>query len=291
MIIVKISGGLGNQLFQYGFGQYLANELKTSVLYDIQTNLSIKDFTPRTLGLLNFKLELNIASKNDIRKIKFFTKGIFDRIERKLVKTIPFINKKYIIESTTTKTKSVFEIKDNCYYDGYWQQFKYLELNESLLKKQIHLNNSFEIENSAIINEIRNSHSVSIHIRRGDYVSIKKNTKIFQKCSKQYYENAIQYFEKRNYKPVFYIFSDDIVWAKNNFKGDKFKFITGNQPAEDMFLMSLCNHNITANSTFSWWGGWLNSNLDKTVITPKSWYVGELNTIIDVLIPKQWIQI
>jgi len=289
MIIVKISGGLGNQLFQYTFGQYVAKKTNKDVVYDIQTDLRIANFTPRTLALLNFNLELNVATEKDIRKMRFFSKKSFQRIERKLVQLYPFLNKKYKVEKNF-HSEFIQDVKDNCYYDGYWQSFKYLDLNESLLRSQMVLD-AYSLKNKAeLIDRISNSQSVSIHIRRGDYISIKANSSIFNLCSLEYYSNAINYINSSFPNAQYYIFSDDIEWTKLHFIGDQYLFMDGNEPIEDLYMMSLCKHNIIANSTFSWWSAWLNQDRNKIVIAPKQWYVGKQNDFIQELIPNKWIQ-
>lgn len=290
MIIVKISGGLGNQLFQYAFGQYAAKILNTTVLCDIKSDLRINNFTPRTLELLNFNLKLSLANEKDICKMRYFSTGSFQRIERKLTQLYPFINTKYKVEKNF-HSEFIHDVKDNCYYDGYWQSFKYLDLNESLLKSQIVLDKYLLKDKIGLIDKISNSQSVSIHIRRGDYISIKVNSTIFQLCSLDYYFNAINYINSLFPNVEYYIFSDDIEWTRLHFMGDKYHFMEANEPFEDLYLMSICKHNITANSTFSWWGAWLNKNNDKIVITPKQWYVGRLNEKVNELIPEKWIKI
>lgn len=290
MIIVKISGGLGNQLFQYAFGQYLANKLSTDVLYDIQTNLRINNFTPRTLALLNFNLKLNKATEKDIRKMRYFSKNGLQRMERKLVQLYPFLNTKYKVEKNS-HSEFIQDVKDNCYYDGYWQSYKYLTDNKILKITKITIEENVRSRKKDIISRIQKSESISIHIRRGDYLTVKNNTNIFATCNLDYYFNAINYINQYVDNPVFYIFSDDINWAKENFNGIEYIFMENNEPYEDMYLMSLCKHQITANSTFSWWGAWLNNNNEKIVITPKQWYVGELNKTVNELIPEEWIKI
>lgn len=290
MVVVRISGGLGNQLFQYAFGQYVAEKIKTNVLYDIQTELNMANFTSRDFALSNFNLKLDRASKKDIRSMRFFSSCNLQRFERKVVQMYPFINTKYYIEKNF---QSVFlqDVKDNCYYDGYWQLYKYLDTIESLLKTQIVLNDGFLKEYADLTKQISNSQSVSIHIRRGDYISIKANANMFITCGLDYYYSAINYVHSLFNDIKFYIFSDDIEWAKKHFVGNQFCFMEANEPFVDLYLMSLCRHNIIANSTFSWWGAWLNRNLHKVVISPNEWFVGKLNTCKNELIPQKWIQI
>jgi hypothetical protein len=290
MVIVKIWGGLGNQLFQYNFGKYLASQLSTKVLYDIQIINNHRGFTPRDLNITLINIQLEIASKEDINKMKDCTNGFLSRIERKLAQKFPHLFSSFQVESTPHNIIDSHNLKDNCYYDGYWQNYQYLMTMELIFQNEFSLKSPLSENLKESVEKIKSSQSISIHIRRGDYISIKKNYKFYGVCSKIYYENAIQFITRNLFKPTFYIFSDDLSWAKENFIGHQYNFITGNQPAEDLYLMSLCKHNIIANSTFSWWGAWLNQNAEKIVIAPKQWYNGELNKNTVDLIPSSWIR-
>ena len=292
MIIIKISGGLGNQLFQYAFGRYLSVKFNTEMKFDVQTNYNSLSFTKRSVGLNNFNIHLEQASKDEINKFKYFENIFLARVERKLVKKMPFLNKRYLVQNLNKTEYGKADFRNNCYYDGYWQSEDYFEPIINKLKKEF--KSSFipvldDINNSHL-NEIKNSKSVSIHIRRGDYISIKSNEAIFCTCSINYYEKAIKYINDKINNPLFFVFSDDIEWVKNNFKGEQFRIIANNShsPELDLFLMSNCKHNIIANSSFSWWGAWLNQNRNKIVISPSFWLK---NSHCDSITPKDWIKI
>lgn len=290
MIIVRVSGGLGNQLFQYAFGQYISKGLRVSVKYDLQTNLSLNNFTVRSFGLLNFELDIKVATPDDINSLRFFSSDFFSRFLRKLVQKFPLLSKSYFVEDKLHQILDNKILKDNCYYDGYWQSYVYPDINKDILIFQICLN-KFSVGNEKLIERISSTNSISLHVRRGDYISIKKNNDIFHVCSIDYYRNAIELIENKVSNPQYFIFSDDIEWAKQNFIGSKFIFVEGNNPHIDMYLMSNCKNNIIANSTFSWWGAWLNSYVDKIVVAPKLWYVGNINDKLENFIPEQWIRI
>lgn len=293
MIIVKITGGLGNQLFQYAFGKYLSVKLNTELKFDIQTNYDSSNFTNRSVGLANFNIKLNLASKNEIDEFKYFNNKLFARIERKFVQKLAFLNRSYMVQNSLNPQKNIVKFRNNCYYDGYWQSEDYFKQIANILQQELksNFNPVLSEPNRYLLNEIRNSESVSIHVRRGDYISIQLNNSLFSICSLKYYEEAINYIKRKIKNPLFFVFSDDIEWAKENLRGDNFIFVTGNEPADDMYLMSLCEHNIIANSTFSWWGAWLNKNSEKIVIAPKQWYNGKLNKSTKDLIPAEWIRI
>ena len=245
MSIIKITGGLGNQLFQFAFGQYVAKTSKGKVKYELQTNIAMNNFTLRDFGLMNFDLDIDIAEPNDFKGLRFFSNGIFSRIERKLVQIFPIFNKSYFVENKLHRIIPNKDLKKDCYYDGYWQSYNYLEINKEYLRNHICLKR-FSVGNEKLIDDMHMFNSVSLHVRRGDYISIKKNSSIYQICNLEYYKAAIHYIERKIPNPKFYVFSDDIEWAKKNFSESKFVFVEDNYPHVDMYLMSLCKNNIIA---------------------------------------------
>jgi hypothetical protein len=292
MIIIKISGGLGNQLFQYSFGRYLSAKLNVKLKFDIQTNYRYNGFTQRSFGLSSFSFTIDKASVLEINNFKYFINNEFlARIERKLVQKVPSVNRKYIVQCSNDYQKNIKRIRDNCYYDGYWQSEQYFKPIESTLRNEYNLKLTLNNRNLALLDEINSSESISIHIRRCDYITNKANRKLFEICPFEYYLTAINFFTTRFKHAMFYIFSDDIYWTKSNFIGKQFRFIDNNSeyPEIDMYLMSKCRHNIIANSSFSWWGAWLNSNPDKIVIAPENWFKSQFNESIKDLIPPDWI--
>ncbi|MFH6999047.1 alpha-1,2-fucosyltransferase [Flavobacterium sp. FlaQc-57] len=292
MIIVKLSGGLGNQLFQYSFGRFLSLKYKTELKFDPQLNIVASDFTPRLLGLSKYNIDLSFAEKDEARKYKFFKNDLLSKIERKLVQNLPFFNKRFVVEKgfdIINKNNLI----DNCYYDGYWQSHYYFDSIAKILENDLQLNFELSEANKEFEKEIKQTNSISLHIRRGDYLSIASNSKIYSICTQEYYQKAIDFFKQKFENPVFFVFSDDINWVNENFKGNVFKIVDINQddPSSDLYLMSKCKHNVIANSSFSWWGAWLNSNSGKIVISPKDWYVNEEtnNKALASLILKDWI--
>jgi hypothetical protein len=284
MIVVKIWGGLGNQLFQYSFGKYLSEKLGAAVKYDIQTNNSLSSFTQRDVGMSFFNIEMTIASVDELNERKYFQNIHFARLERKLAQAFPRLLKKHIVESNIPKPFGTLHFRDNCYYEGYWQSYKYLASIKDTILQEFTLK---QPAGSIILNALKNiqaTASVSIHVRRGDYL----NNKYFTTCTMAYYKKAMTYFTAPETK--FYIFSDDINWCRLNFVGAQYTFITGNQHFEDLYLMSRCSHNIICNSTFSWWAAWLNNNPQKIVISPKHWHKRQKNGNNDLL-PENWIKI
>ena len=182
--------------------------------------------------------------------------------------------------------KDFFNIK-NIIFDGYWQDKMFFD------EKTVDLfefNKNIGILNESYLEQINKYNSISVHIRRGDYMN---NISIYGNiCTKDYYERAIEYFKNKYENNLFVFFSDDIEWVKANFELKNAIYVDNNKEKRsyiDMYLMSKCNHNIIANSTFSWWGAYLNRNKNKTVIMPSKWYNEDINTFN--LFIDNWIKL
>lgn len=283
MIITKIIGGLGNQMFQYAAGRRAAYVNDTSLKLDITGYENQVGITPREYMLDIFNIQENFASKDEIRKLK---KSSF---------ILRFFKKNtYVKEKHFHFDQNILDINDNSYLEGYWVSEKYFKDIEKIIREDFTFKYPLDKKSQLITDKIKNSNSISIHIRRGDYVSDLKTTKIHGICSSEYYEKAISAIKNRVKKPVFYIFSDDLQWTKQNIRLE-FPCVyvdhnLGKKDYEDMRLMSECKHNIIANSSFSWWGAWLNKNKNKIVIAPRRFFrKSSINT--KDLIPKSWIRI
>jgi hypothetical protein len=266
--IVKISGGLGNQLFQYSFGRYLELNFGFKVIYDLRTIQNGSTFTNR-LTLINDLIK-NINYNDN----KFYKNELIYRLRRKLIHDyFPDYSKIYVENVLKEKVLKIEELSKKKYFDGYWQTLKYVNSIENELRSDLNFNES--LVNLCLIdyNIISNSNSCSLHIRRGDYL-LPHNKKIFAECGIDYIQKSINYIMLKFPDTKFYVFSDDINWAKSILKGDNYHFIDkyNNNPIADLFLMSTCKNNIISNSTFSWWGSWLNNNTNKMIICPKLWY-------------------
>jgi hypothetical protein len=290
MIAVRLWGGLGNQLFQYSFGRSISYPEKEDLyFYKIEQRES-----PVSSPLQKFEIDLKYLGSFEVMKFyKIPGLEYIPRLERKIISWFPGINKNVYIE----KGLNYREINHSAIicYDGYWQSFKYFTAIRDLLISEIKLRDSTIIP-SDIYDDLLNSNSVSVHIRRGDYLA-KSNRSIYCTCDSEYYKKAITYIKSLVPDPVFYIFSDDLSWVKENFtffSESRVKYVKYDfEPSSsiDLFLMKSCKHNIIANSTFSWWAAWLNSNADKIVIAPAKWYFGRLNETTNDLIPSEWIRL
>ena len=180
-------------------------------------------------------------------------------------------------------------LKGNEYVKGYFQTEKYFNEIRNTLLSEFVINQKTSLKTDEIAEQIKSlKNSCSLHIRRGDYISNKNTNSVHGTCDLEYYKRAIDIMNSKHSKISFFIFSDDISWTKENLKIENAFYVDLKTiPHEDMYLMSLCNHNITANSSFSWWGAWLNKNETKTIIAPKKWFSNKKNEIAC----ENWIKI
>ncbi len=294
MIIVKLIGGLGNQMFQYAAGRYLAHLHKTELLID--TGYLEKDpdgaYTQRKLELNVFNVELKIAKKADIERFKIESSNKYSRtLQRKL----PILFKNlYIAESGSAYHKEFLSYPENTYLDGFWQSENYFKPIESILVNDFVLKDPLNKENKDWLKKIENCESVSVHIRRGDYITNANSQSHHGSCDLNYYKKGIEYIKEKHRSIEVFVFSDDLEWCKANLNlKETIHFVDANHKQNlhlDMFLMSHCKHNVIANSSFSWWAAWLNRNGNKTVIAPVKWFNDPAININD-LIPYKWIRL
>ena len=289
MIIVRFIGGLGNQMFQYAFYKYLKENYK-NVKADISDYKYYKLHNGYELERI-FGIKLDIASERELKKCKdysFSHRCYLSKIRRKIIGKKP----NHIMEDEYSNTK--LKKFDNIYLSGYWQGQKYLKKNDDNIKTDFKFDGTNKLKK--LLEKIKSTNSVSIHFRRGDYVNNKRTNAVHGVCKLDYYYNSIKFINKNVSNPIYYILSDDIDWVKQNFKLDCHTvYIDKNRDSEyylDMYLMSLCKHNIIANSSFSWWGAWLNKNPNKIVIAPQKWFADTVkNKRTNKIIPKEWIRI
>ena len=294
MIIVKLMGGLGNQLFQYAFGRALSIEKGDKLKFDLTaySKQGKKEFiTPRTYALDQFNLtDFKFASENEIMKFKTIRRYNFFGSFQAKINNYRFKT----VEETAFNFHKVSNLKGkNFYFEGYWQTEKYFKHVENVVRREFVLKEAFSIEDLPITKEVRSCNSISLHIRRGDYVTSSDTNNFHGVCSLEYYAKAVDLISQKISKPIFYVFSDDIDWARQNIKVDfETKFIAdlNLKDCQEMMLMSYCKHNITANSSFSWWGAWLNQNKNKMVVVPFNWFANKELDTTD-LIPKGWHKI
>ena len=294
MIIVKLKGGLGNQLFQYAAAKNLAIINQTKLLIDSSSGFS-NDHYKMSFDLLNFCIKYEIASLDEINN--FLGKSNIIRYFRKFFSYLfSFNNMQYIHERFYHYDEKVANIKSkkNIYLEGYFQSEKYFFKNYNEVLSEFEFKQEASDINLKYLLQIKDCESVSLHVRTYDDAKINSAIKIYGNPSIDYYEKAVDYIKSKIKDPVFFIFSDNIDWAKNNIviNHAKVEYISHNDIEnghEDLRLMKACKHNIIANSSFSWWGAWLNKNKNKIVIAPKKWVQSDHIDFKDV-VPKNWIK-
>lgn len=290
MIIVKMIGGLGNQLFQYALGRTIAHKKNTSLKIDITP---FKTYNLHKYALGNFNIIENFATEEEIRRLKYPSGMRF--LPSKLIQASkPYYNRSSVKEKTFNFDKNIAKVPQDVYLDGYWQSEKYFVDIGDIIRNEFIVTSPQEGLNQALADQIKSCESVSLHIRRGDYVSNSNTNMIHGTCDIDYYMRCIECITKTVENPHFFVFSDDIEWARLNLKLPyPITFIDNNGPEknyEDLRLMTQCRHNIIANSSFSWWGAWLNKNPYKIVVAPKNWFNTNERSTKD-LIPGGWYQI
>lgn len=295
MIKVALNGGLGNQLFQYAAGKALALKHNVPLSLDlIPLNSKLK-----WKGLATYrKYELDIFSiEAEINHPSFTNKYLYP-----LAKANYFITRltnqfmfNYVKEKSFEFDATLLQQPDNTYLDGHFQSEKYFKSVESVLRKELMFKRQLSGQNEQWADKIQQTNSVSLHIRRGDYLLNAKNLNKHGLTSIEYYQRAIEFMLAKIEHPVFFIFTDDINWVKESFKMDSpFYVVDNNRTSDtsylDMHLMSLCKHNIICNSTFSWWGAWLNPDPQKVVIAPEQWFADTSINSTDIY-PSEWIKL
>lgn len=273
MKIVRLKGGLGNQMFQYAFGRRITAETGVEVKLDALNGFK-DDFFERYFCLHNYAITLDTADREELEKYHFYNAAIPGRFLEKVRSD----EQKYIVKESHrfTYMKKLFNNSEDRYYDGYWQNPEYFQNIKPILLREFNLKDETKQSIENLENEILNCQSVGIHVRKPHAL---KNNIIdsgtlnrFEVITKEYYLKAISILNRVIKGMSFYVFTDDTGYAKEILSGIDLKSIQSNKEYEDLYLLSRCRHQIISNSTFSWWSAWLNINKDKIVISPQFWY-------------------
>jgi len=296
MVTTKILGGLGNQMFQYAAARAVAMKFGCPVRVNItafKTYQIHNGFELQKFALDRETLKLDCPQDKTPKQEIGYSKFSLSKLMRFLSRKLNTIKPNLYVEKDFSYDADLLNQSPPVTIEGYWQSYKYFsDIREQLLEDFRLLVPPVDL-NQELAKKISESNSVSIHIRRGDYVFNANANSYHGICGSDYYQKAIDKIESITSYPTYFIFSDDIDWCRQNLKLSKEPiFIAHNQGANshfDMHLMSLCKHNIIANSSFSWWGAWLNTNQNKCVIAPEKWFAIEKNT--SDLLPLNWLRI
>jgi hypothetical protein len=283
MITVNLKGGLGNQLFQYSAGKALS--LRKNQPLSLDTSGYIKHNavdTPRQYELTPFNIQASIPALAEAEKLRN-PFGI-------ITKALRFFKMKVL-----RKFNLYFRSGKNIYLDGFFQSEKYFIDYEKVIRQDLTLNVALGPKAQEVSNNIKNTpNAISLHVRRGDYVQDANTNRYWGTCSPEYYSKALEYLVSKIGRSIhIFVFSDDIGWVKENMPFSypaTYVDPTNMKDFESIILMSRCNHHIIANSSFSWWGAWLNPKSDKIVVSPSVWAKKDQHLYKDI-IPSTWKRI
>jgi hypothetical protein len=310
MIIVRLTGGLGNQLFQYAAGRRLALAHGTELLLDVSSYgehgekrpEELADF-PRHFKLFEFMVAARIATQREIAKLRdnFYRATVRDRLVRLARRFLPSLlwPHSHIVEREYRFQKDVLGLPDNVFLQGYWQSPKYFEDIAATIRQDFQPRDG-ALKKSAIakVDELRQQHGrvVSLHMRRGDLARAQALTRARPlthafPVSTSYVERALLKFEPED---CFFVFSDtahDIAWCRDNLRAKHIELSTASSDLWDFFAMNACDDHIIANSTFSWWAAWLNDKPGRKVVAPRQWASPQagIEMTTDDLLPAGWM--
>lgn len=284
LVVVRLSGGLGNQMFQYAKGLLLSRDLGIPLELDnyiLEDYIRNKMYSKRIFELKIFDLDYKFFISNFLFNIP--NRGLLYRLISDVRRKFLCLENLHDFEEPKSK---------NLYLNGYFQDNKELLLNQDFLKKTFKLKLSsgqskISSKGEYFLNKISSLNSIGIHVRRGDYLNV-QSLQTHLICGLEYFFYGISFFQNEVENPIFFIFSDDPLWCKQNFIGNfTVEFVETSIIEEDFYLMMNCKHNIISNSTFSWWAAFLNDNCGQKVVCPRVWFVNDE----EIVIPEKWIKL
>jgi len=293
MIIINLTPGLGNQMFQFALGKSLSLSKNTPLLMYKQDK-----YDERSKG--DFELEKVFNTGTCIATPKELKEVLGLQSSQKIMKILRsrklgFLrNANYVVEPSFAYYQKVFDCPNSAFVRGFWQSERYFSSIRKELLIDFSFDKSLSTQNLQVLEKLKGKTSVSIHIRRGDYITNLEVNKEHGTLGNNYYQSAIKDMDERYQNTFFVLLSDEPEWVRENFATkllprNNYVIVShnsGDESYNDMRLMSLCNHNIIANSSFSWWGAWLNQNPEKIVIAPKKWFAVKKDT--KDLLPATW---
>lgn len=289
MIVVRLSGGLGNQLFQYAAGRALSSRLDAELVLD-RSWFGQRSWrtTSRPYELDPYPLQARTLETRELPTLALYTNAMLKRVPLGALRG-PL---RLVREAHPGFDPSFLALRDDVYLDGYWQSPRYFESLAAHVRREATPTVAMSGDDRRVIASMESSDPVAVHVRRGDYVSVRAAAKAHGALSIDYYRAATSAVLERLRAPQFLVFSDDPKWTRENLRIDApTQYVAHNGAAgafQDLRLMASCRHQIVANSSLSWWGAWLNPNPGKIVIAPEPWF--NAGDPAD-LIPDQWLRI
>ncbi|TAE30485.1 MAG: alpha-1,2-fucosyltransferase [Cytophagales bacterium] len=289
MIISKITSGLGNQLFQYALGRHLAVQNNTRLWFDLRYyHETYETDTVRHFKLDRFQIDHDVLDHSLWLYVSKATRLLPGRSLRPLFDTRK--ENHFHLDPTVSQARGMFVT-----LDGFWQSEAYFKESEAVIRREL----TFKRTAGPTFEDFRQQISgattpVSVHIRRGDYVNHPEFSQSFGALGMDYYETALAHLTTQHPDATLFVFSDDPDWVRQHMRFTQpHVFVTNTGPdadVDDLELMSLCRHHIIANSSFSWWGAWLNPRPDKIVIAPRQWFRNKPWDTKD-LVPASWLRV
>jgi hypothetical protein len=296
MFIVKVWAGYANQMFQYALYKSLLSEGK-SVYVDTDTFKPKWDFENIKLIDIFPNIDLIEADPVIVEMLNARKTNVLSKIKRRVLKIFNQSEKSehfYFEEPKFSYNSFLFDLDGDYYLEGFWQTEKYFENISKEIRNDFTFAPFIDKRNEDLSHELSNNNSICIHVRKGaDY----KKSITQETCDIQYYRSSIDLMKKKVPNAKFYVFSDNMDWCRDNLGFCELIYIdwnpsTGKGNHYDMQLMSLCKHNIIANSSYSWWGAWLNNNPEKIVIAPKVWFNKKYCSFDTIdIVPDTWIKL
>jgi glycosyl transferase family 11 len=294
MIIVKLIGGLGNQMFQFAFAKYLAKKHNTQLKFDVTFLLDRSpkknsNFVYRDYDLSIFNIDESIATPEEIKALKKRTNYT---ITEKILNNAFGFKSTYHVEKTFTFSEKSHNLPDNSYIEGYWQSEKYFHsISDELRNEYFTFKSPLTKKSETLSEKIKQTNSVCVNVRRGDFVT----NPVHGTMSIEYYAEGEKILSSKYNNLEIFVFSDEIDWCMKNLRFKSPVTFVSHEYAGEKFqdylrLMSYCKHFIIPNSSFAWWAVWFSENPDKTIIAPKKWFNDE-NIDTSDLIPKTWIRL
>jgi hypothetical protein len=298
MIVVKLQGGLGNQMFQYALGRALAQKNDDDFALDLTFLLGgmlKENFVMRDYDLDIFAIEPRFTALSRVAQRLPMVRILY-RANRGLVKLKSYMGiQRYVPENEYKFHSEILNLKGNIYLDGYWQSEKYFQAAEDLLRSDFRLRAALSEKTRKMAEKIMAVNAVCINVRRGDFVNVPRSMETHGFVGLEYYKRGLDALAARARGLHLFVSSDDMEWSMNNihfdypttylsheYKGEKF--------GEYLYLMAMCQHFVIPNSSFAWWAAWLGQRPGKIVVAPQRWYLGKRKDPDD-LVPSSWIRV
>ncbi len=290
MIVVKLMGGLGNQMFQYAAGRALAHANKDVLKLDLSHYKNPPPgCVPRKYELYNFNIKPEFATDEELQR--FGRHGSPKRLLTRVKQLLGHVQPCYLTDPDIKFNRRFKKATGDVYLDGYWQSTKYFEEIEGTIRTELQPAGSGDDHVARLCEEIRGNNSVCINVRRGDFLN-----NSFHGClGMDYFGEGRKLLDASLHDTRYYVFSDDVAWCREQFSGSPDTTVVGHEYAGPdfmnyLFLMTSCRHFIIPNSSFAWWAAWLCSHPEKRVIAPLRWFNDPKIDTSD-LVPDSWLRI